>query len=165
MIHLFSISEPRSFTFMYFLSLRSIVCFIHLASSCWSLAYSLSQAQSIFISINGFKTSHSHICTYIHTHTCLRHGRKAKISCMKILHRVEYRLFISVGITWRDVQEWEAVLLLRREHQPTYIMVVIWHSSLPLAIRLIPREAGQALNITRLDFYPQKGRRCIRLMP
>lgn len=102
------------------------VHFIHLASSCWPLAYSPSQAQSIFISINDFKMSHSHVHTYIHTYTCLRHDKKAKISCMKAQYYMELNM-VSLShlrsiCTWSEVQVWKRVLWLRREHQRIYIM-------------------------------------------
>lgn len=140
------------------------VHFIHLASSCWSLAYSPSQAQSIFISVNDFKMSHS----YMDTYTCLRCDRKVETSCVKAQCYTELYMaslpHLRSTCTWCDVQVWRTVLWLRREHQMTYTMVVVWHYSLLLTVRLIPREAGPALNISHLDFYPQKGRQCLRWM-
>ena len=59
-------------------------------------------------------------------------------------------------------QVWKALLWLRGEHPRTHITILTWHSSPPLTVRLISREAGPALNRSHLDFYHRKGRQCLR---
>lgn len=131
----------------------------HLFSSCWSLA---NQVQSICISINDFKTfySHTHTSVLDMTGRIFMHG-------ITILCRIEYELlvsslfFIFFTCTWSDIQKWQTVLWVRREHHRTSIMVPGWHFPLPFTVRLIPKEAGLAPNTSHPDFCPQGGIQCL----